>query len=216
MRVADRYLGHRDESDVAERLSDANPLRVVLSDTDRRRSRVRTETVDGVDLGIVVSRELGDGDVLETDDGALVVVELAAVDALVVDFSEADISATAAVAFGHAAGNRHWDLAVRGEEALFPVPDTRERMLDALAGELPEDVTTRFERVPPTTFGDAPEDHDHTHNGTEGTAHDHTHDGTEGTAHDHTHDGGTHAHRHDGTAHAHDHGGRTTGESPDE
>jgi len=218
MRVADRYLGHREESDVAARLADADPLRVVLSDTDRRRSRVRTETVDGVDLGIVVARELGDGDVLEADDGALVVVELAAVDALVVDFGDADISATAAVAFGHAAGNRHWDLAVRGDEALFPVPDTRDRMVDALAGEIPDGVTTRFEQVPPTTFGDTHADHEHTHGGTGEAAHGHTHSGSSGMDHDHTHGGRAHqhGHGHENITHAHDHGNRATGEAPDE
>ncbi|GGJ07838.1 hypothetical protein GCM10008995_17200 [Halobellus salinus] len=199
MRVADRYLGHREMPDIAARLSDAGPLRVVLSDTDRRRSRVRTETVDGADLGIVVPGELGD--VLETEDGALVVVELAAVDALVVDFGDADVDATAALAFGHAAGNRHWDMAVRGDEALFPVPDTRDRMLDALAGEVPDGVTTRFEQVPPTTFGDAPADHKHT---------------PEERAHDHTHGGGAHQHGHSHEERAHDHGNRATGEAPDE
>ena len=209
MRVADRYLGHREESEVAARLSDADPFRVVLSDTERRRSRVRTETVGGVDLGIVVSRELGDDDVLETDDGALVVVELAAVDALVVDFGDADISATAALAFGHATGNRHWDLAVRGDEALFPVPDTRDRMLDALAGEVPEGVTTRFEQVPPTTFGDTPADHEHTHGG---ETHGHTHGGDSETDHSHTHTD----HGHDHGSDVHDHDGRTDGEAPDE
>jgi urease accessory protein len=187
MLVAERYLGHRDDAGVAARLSEADPHRVVLSDTDRRRSRVRTETAEGADLGIVVAEELGDGDVLETAAGVLVVVELAAVDALVVDFGDADVPATTALAFGHAAGNRHWDLAVRGEEALFPVPDARERMLSALEGDLPAGVTTRFESVPPTTFDDG------------GTpAHDHSHSGA------HDHGGESHGHEHDG---AHDHGG---------
>jgi len=195
MLVADRYLGHCDDPDVGTRLAAGTPHRVVLSDTDRRRSRVRTETDDGSDLGIVVSRELGDGDVLETENGALVVVELAAIDALVVDFSDADVSATAALAFGHAAGNRHWNLAVRNGEALFPVPDTRERMLDALAGELPDGVTTRFERVPPTTFDDADSpDHEHGH----------------------THDDAEHAHSHGDSGHAHDHGIRTAEGGHDE
>ncbi|MGB9966386.1 urease accessory protein UreE [Halobacterium hubeiense] len=195
MLVADQYLGHRDDPDIGTRLAAGNPYRVVLSDTDRRRSRVRTETADGSDLGIVVSRELGDGDVLETEDGRLVVVELAAIDALVVDFSDADVSATAALAFGHAAGNRHWNLAVRNGEALFPVPDTRERMLDALAGELPDGVTTHFERVPPTTFDDtgAP-DHEHGH----------------------THDDTGHTHSHSDGGHAHDQGVRTAEEAHDE
>lgn len=194
MLVADHYLGHRDDHDVDSRLTE-DTHRVVLSDTDRRRSRVRTETVDGSDLGIVVSRELGDGDVVETEDGALVVVELASIDALVVDFGDADVSATAALEFGHAAGNRHWNLAVRGDEALFPVPDTRERMLDALAGELPAGVTTRFERVPPTTFDDA-----------------------DAPNHEHgpPHDDAEPAHAHDDSGHAHDHGVRTAEEAHDE
>lgn len=179
MLVADRYLGHREDDAVADRLADEDAHRVVLSDTDRRRSRVRTETPDGRDLGIVVSRELGDGDVLETGDGSLVVVELAAVDALVVEFADADVSPTAALEFGHATGNRHWDLAVRDGEALFPVPDTRERMLDALSDDLPDGVATRFERVPPTTFDDA-ESADHEH------AHDHSHSHGDG-AHSHDH-----------------------------
>jgi urease accessory protein len=197
MLVAERYLGHRDDEAVASRLAATDPLRVVLSDVDRRRSRVRTETVGGTDVGIVVARELGDGDVLETDDGALVVVELAAVDALVIDFDDADVSATAALAVGHAAGNRHWDLAVRGSEALFPVPDSRERMRSAIGGDLPPGVTTRFESVPPTTFDDGHvPDHGH---GEGGHAHDHGGDGDEHT-HDHEH--GEDARRHD-YAHSH-------------
>jgi len=176
MLLADQYLGHRDDATVASRLADAEPHYVVLSDTDRRRSRVRTETVEGADLGVVVSRELGDGDVLETAAGALVVVELACIDALVVDFTDVDVSATRALAFGHAAGNRHWDLALREGEALFPVPDSRERMMSALDGDLPAGATTRFESVPPTTFDerDSPE-HEHTHGEVEHVHDDHTH-----------------------------------------
>jgi len=169
MLVADTYVGHRDESDVAERLADADPAWVVLSDTDRRRSRVRTETEDGRDLGVVVGRELADGDVLETESGELAVVELAAVEALVLDFSNADVSALAALELGHAAGNRHWDLAVRDGEALFPMADSRERMVAAVADSLPEDVTVRTERVPPTTFDDGGSPADHSHD-------DHSHD----------------------------------------
>lgn len=183
MLVADQYLGHRDDPDIHEQLATENSHRVVLSDVDRRRSRVRTETVDGTDLGIIVSRELGDGDVLETEDGALVAVDLAAIEALIVDFSGTDVSATAALKFGHAAGNRHWNLAMRDNKALFPVPDTRERMLDALADEFPEGVTTRFEHVPPTTFDDA-------------DAPDHDHGRNNNTGHAHSHDDGVHSHDH--------------------
>ncbi|WP_226012085.1 urease accessory protein UreE [Halomicrobium salinisoli] len=195
MLVADAYLGHREDPDVAERLADADPARVVLSDVDRRRSRVRTETEDGRDLGVVVGRELADGDVLETESGDLVVVELAAVEALVLDFEDADVSATAALELGHAAGNRHWDLAVRDGEALFPMADSRERMEAAVADSLPDDVAVRTERVPPTTFDDggSPGGHEHSH----------------GDGHSHSHDSHSHDHSHGDHSHAHDHGIRT-------
>lgn len=203
MLLAEDHLGHRNDPTVASRVADADPHRVVLSDTERRRSRVRTETTDGVDLGVVVARELGDGDVLETADGDLVIVELASVEALVVEFGDADVPATEALAVGHAAGNRHWDLALREGAALFPVPDTRERMLSAIDGDLPAGVRTRFESVPPTTFDDGGPDHDHGAAGGAGDSHGYTH-GDESHSHTHgddghhTHSDGSHSHTHSG------------------
>lgn len=196
MLVADTYVGHRGDPSVAALLADADPHRVVLSDTERRRSRVRTETTDGRDVGVVVGRVLADGDVLATESGALVAVELASVEALVVDFSDADgVDATTAVALGHAAGNRHWDLAVRGAEVLFPATESRDRMEATLADALPAGATVRYEDVPPSTFDDA-SGPDHSHGGDSSHAHSH-----EDGEHAHGHGDGEHAHNHD---HAHD------------
>lgn len=164
MLVADTYLGNRSEDAVAARLAESDPATVVLSDTERQRSRVRTETTDGRELGVVVGDELAGGDVLETDDGTLVVVELAAIDVLVIDIDGSEMSPTAALDVGHALGNRHWDMALRDGEALFPVPDSRARMTAAVEEVLPAGVETRFESVPPTTFDDdAADDHGHSH-----------------------------------------------------
>ncbi len=154
MLVATTHLGHREDPGIATRLADTDPHRVVLSDTDRQRSRVRTETADGTEIGIVVATDLADGDVLETDAGDLVIVDLEAVDALVLDLSSADVRPLVALELGHTLGNRHWDLAVRDGRALFPVPDTRERMREAVTDELPEGIEPRFEAVPPTVFDD--------------------------------------------------------------
>ena len=187
MLVADTYLGHRDDDAVAEAVDASDYATVVLSDTERQRSRVRTETTAGRDLGIVVARDLADGDVLEAEDGTLVVVELAEIESLVLDFADSDISPATALELGHAVGNKHWNLAVRGQEALFPVTDSKERMEDTVADLLPGGVPTRYEHVSPTTFDDGGVDHTHG-NGT-------------------THDGGGHSHN--GTGHAHDHGVRT-------
>jgi urease accessory protein len=172
MLVADSYLGHEAESTVADRVAEtpAEQLhRTVLTDIERRRSRVRTRTTDGLDLGVVVARDLGDGDVLETDGEELVVVELEPVDAMVLDLADADVDAVAALELGHAVGNRHWDMVLRGSEALFPVPETRDRMRATVEGLLPAGLSPRFERVPATTFDDDGHDHSHEH------PHDHGH-----------------------------------------
>ncbi|KAA9395816.1 urease accessory protein UreE [Haloarcula sp. CBA1130] len=186
MLVADTYLGHHDDDSVAENLDASDCATVVLSDTERQRSRVRTETTDGRDLGIVVARDLADGDVLEAEDGSRIIIELAAIEALVLDFADSDVSPTEALELGHAVGNKHWTLATRDREALFPVTDSKERMEATVAELLPADVPTRYEHVPPTTFDDGGVDHTHGES-------------------DHTHDGG-HSH---GGGHAHDHGVRT-------
>jgi urease accessory protein len=166
MLVAETYVGHRSDETVAAELAEGTSgtdggdrpasghHRVVLTDTERRRSRVRTETIDGADLGIVVGRELADGDVLRTDAGDLVVVELAAVEALVVDLDGTADAPTAAAAFGHAVGNRHWDMAVRGTAVLFPTTDDRERMERFVREAAPPGAALDYEHVPPTTFDD--------------------------------------------------------------
>jgi urease accessory protein len=194
MLVANTYLGHRDDPAVAARLAGTDPERVFLSDTDRQRSRVRTETAAGRDLGVVVGNDLADGDILETEDGRLVVVELEPIVALVLDFAGTEIQPLAALELGHALGNRHWDLAVRESEALFPVTDSCERMQAAVADHLPEGVSTRFEDVPPTTFDDHAPGLDHSHTHGHGGEHDqvHTHDQS-----DHTHDAGDDGQVHD-------------------
>jgi urease accessory protein len=180
MLVADSRLGHRGEPAVADRLANEGSERVVLSDTDRRRSRVRTETEAGRDLGILVSRDLKDGDVLEADDGTLIVVELEAVTALVLDFQQADVSTLTGLRVGHVLGNRHWDLAIRDGTALVPLSESRERMLTLVADHLPDGVETRFEAVSPATFDDveptpSANDHDHSHDGSDRHSHDHDH-----------------------------------------
>lgn len=167
MLVADTYLGTRDDPTVAERLRTADPLTVVVDDTERRRSRFRTTAECGREVGVVVARDLDDGDVLDAD-GTPVVVRLEPIEALVVDFAGIDVPATTAVQVGHAVGNRHWSLAVRGEEVLLPVTDDRERMEAAVRPLLAEGADVEYAVVSPTTFDDAGNAHG-------GHGHDHAH-----------------------------------------
>ena len=176
MLVADSFLGHRADPAIADRLDSSDPLHVVLSDTDRRRSRVRTTTDDGRDLGIVIARDLADGDVLKSEDGTLVVVGLAPIEALVLDFTETDVPATMALQLGHAVGNRHWDLAVRGSEVLFPATDSHERM-ESVVGDTSLDHNHGDSNHPHMSL---PINGSHTHD--DGQAHSHDHAGVTRTA----------------------------------
>ena len=195
MLVAETFVGRIDDEAVAERVASGDPLRIEVDETERRRSRFRTSAEDGTDLGVVVARELRDGDVLSTGD-RLVVVSLEAVDAMVLDFAgvtDPDRTAvTTALELGHAVGNRHWDLAVEDGRAYLPLADTRERMETTVEPHLPDGVTVGYEAVPPTLFdeGDGPD-------------------------HAHSHDGGDHAHGHGAGGHGHtDHGVRTLDPKP--
>jgi len=188
MLVGDTYLGHREDPGIADRLDDGDHLTVTVDDTERRRSRVRTTATDGTDLGIVVSRELRDGDVLDAD-GTLVLVSLAATEALVVDFAGVEGStptALAALELGHAAGNRHWDLAVEGERAYLPLAEKRERMEDEIRPHLPDGATVDTDDVSPALFDGGDDGHGHAHG-------------------DHSHGAGGHAHSHGDGGHSHDH-----------
>ncbi|MFA1609707.1 urease accessory protein UreE [Halobellus rubicundus] len=203
MRLADTYLGHRDEV----RPDPDAALSVTLSDEERRRSRVRTETDSGEDIGIVVGETLADGDVLATDEGRPVLVSLASTTALVVDLADAvDADLTDALALGHAAGNRHWDLAVDGPRAYFPVTEDHERMEGEIRPLLPAGASIGYEDVSPALFdGDAPgtiATPDHSHSGAE-AGHGHSHGGSRG--HDHEHGHGDRAHGHDHSHGDHDH-----------
>lgn len=192
MLLADRFVGNvGDDADLAERLDRSEALAVTVSETERRRSRVRTTAEDGTDLGVVIGRELREGDVLAADD-TLVRVSLEPVGALVVDLGGIDIDASAvraALELGHHVGNRHWNLALDGEWAYFPVTDSRERMKAEVESVLPDGAVLDYDEVSPALFdeGDTAEahsrgpDHDDYHSHPHGEGHSH---GRDGHAHD--------------------------------
>lgn len=214
MLVADEFLGTLADEGVAGRVETGDPLTVTVDDTERRRSRFRTTADDGTDLGVVVGRELEDGDVLAAGD-RLVVVSLEPVDAMVVDFTgvaDPDRAAvTTALELGHAVGNRHWDLAIDGarNRAYMPVTDSRDRMEATVEPALPAGATIGYEAVPPTTFDESSGGHGHSHEHGPGHSHGPDSGHTRGDDSGHTHGDGTgHAHR-DGTGNANEHGVRS-------
>jgi urease accessory protein len=151
MLVAETVLGTTEDDDLAARVERADSLTVVVDSDQRRRSRFRTEASDGTEVGVTVGKTLADGDVLEADEH-LLVVRLDTVQAMILDLTSAAGPSAAAVALGHAIGNRHWEIAVRGAAVLLPVAESRDRMERAVAPHLPEGTTVRYEDVDPSLF----------------------------------------------------------------
>ncbi|EJN58127.1 urease accessory protein UreE [Halogranum rubrum] len=145
--------------------------RVVVDATTRRRSRFRTTTEIGTDLGVVVNSSDGlrPGDVLAVDDSdRLFVVEFEQETAVVVELPDGAMDTetlAAAVAFGHVVGNKHWDLAVDGGRVYVRVGADGPRVADELREHLLDGATLHHEQVDPTLFDTSGGgvDHDHTH-----------------------------------------------------
>ncbi|AQL43753.1 hypothetical protein BV210_14025 [Halorientalis sp. IM1011] len=194
MLVSESILGNvDDDADLrrsVESRHDSAVERVVLDERERRRSRIRTTTDAGTEIGIVVEDERGlrPGDVLVDDDERVVLVEFADREALVVGFAAGDAAAMArATELGHAVGNRHRDLAVRGDEVLIALDADGERTIEEVTAMLPAGAETRRENVDPTRFdGAGTADHEHGH-GDDGHDHGHGGDG-------HVHGSESHSH----------------------
>jgi urease accessory protein len=211
MHVYDTYVGNTEAAEALdEQLANQPTETVTIDDEQRRRSRFRAETAAGTEVGVVLGRILRDGDVLAVDgdaDAPCLRVALEPIEAMVVDLSAADDNLTAAVALGHAAGNRHWDMALRGEQALFPATEADERMRATVEPHLPDGATIAWDTVSPALFDDGGpgtglagghgQDHGHSHRhaGDHDHGHDHSHDTDQDHAADHSHDHGHHAHR---------------------
>ena len=156
MHVLDTYEGNAVDAQPDETIT--------VGGTERRRSRFRTTTDAGTEVGVAVGRTLRAGDVL-SGDGLVAVVELEPVEALAIDLSDAGGPMTAAVELGHAIGNRHWDLAVREGTVLVPLAESEERVRATVEPHLSEGATVDTESVSPSLFDDrGPGDHSgHTH-----------------------------------------------------
>ena len=175
MQVYDTYVGNVGDEELAV---EGQTETVTVNDEQRRRSRFRVETDEGTEVGVVIPRCLREGDVLATEgDGPALVVALDPIEAVVVDLADADAPLTSGVALGHAAGNRHWDMAVRGEAVLFPAPGSAERVQATLGEHLPDGAITRREAVSPALFDGGGPGHGGGHGHDHGHGHGHTHEG---------------------------------------
>ena len=213
MRRVDGVVGNADaDPDLADAIAAhrrAGTLEtVVLDDTQRKRSRFRTTTESGTDLGVLVDRpELSPDDVLVLDDDLAVVVAFERREAFVVDLPSETETGTA-IELGHRIGNQHWDIAIDDGTLYVPREADRSIIEETLGPYLPEGATIRYETVDAELFvdGGGGPDPGHSH-GAGGGGHDHA----GGQTHAHGASGHTHA-NHDHTEHGHsdhtqEHGG---------
>ncbi len=206
MKRIDGVLGnvHADTELDAERERHARngTLERVVIDADRRqRSRFRTTTDAGTDVGVVLDKPaLSIGDVLVREDDRMIVVAFEPLEALAVELPEpTSESLAAAVELGHRVGNQHWDLAL--EEGVVYVPLEADRhIVERVVADVVPGSTVREETVDAELFvtdldaepaGGGNVDHEHTH----GDESDHTHEHPHADEPDHTHDHG-HEHHH--------------------
>jgi urease accessory protein len=117
---------------------------------------------------VVVGHELRTGDILAAADESapLLEVEIEAIPAMALE-AAAFASAGAAASFGHAVGNRHWDLATQDRRTLLHPAAPKDRTIDTLAPHLP-DTEIEWETVPPDLFDRDDVGHAHAAHGEHG------------------------------------------------
>ncbi|MGH2412288.1 MAG: urease accessory protein UreE [Microcystaceae cyanobacterium] len=115
--LAETYLGNIAENpDLQARISWEQCLEVYLSQTDSRKGRIHTCSTSGIDVGIVKSRDwsLREGDVLETQQGKLLLVHLQEQKIMVLSFIELMSNRPLdLIHLGHVLGNHHWPILVQ-------------------------------------------------------------------------------------------------------
>lgn len=124
--LAQTYLGNSiEDASLGERIEKARSKErcweVYISQTDSRKGRIHAHTTTGVAVGIVKSRDwsLRQGDVLETQEGRLVLIHLQDQKVMVLSFTQPVTDrAIELVHLGHVLGNHHWPI-IRRDGKLY-------------------------------------------------------------------------------------------------
>ncbi|MBP5971761.1 urease accessory protein UreE [Brasilonema sp. CT11] len=119
--LAEIYLGNSKENvslseQIEKARSSALCWEVHISQTDSRKGRIHAHTTTGVAVGIVKSRDwaLREGDVLETEEGKLLLVHLQEQKVMVLSFTKPVTEhAIKLIHLGHVLGNHHWPIIVQ-------------------------------------------------------------------------------------------------------
>lgn len=132
--IAQTYLGNIQENvTLAEKLEGSKELclEVNLSQSDRGKGRIYTQSTSGMPVGIIKNRDwlLREGDMLETEQGKLLLVHIQTQELMVLSFSESVASnAIDLIHLGHVLGNHHYPIMVKDNKIYLQLIVDKERI----------------------------------------------------------------------------------------
>jgi urease accessory protein len=135
--LVESVLGNVNDPAWAARLATARVDSLPLDQWEAQKSRLRKQTVDGIEIALSLgrSRRLRDGDILHWDEPAAtaIVARIQLGEVMVVDLAElekepAELGLRSAVELGHAIGNQHWPAVVHGTRVYVPLTVDRKVM----------------------------------------------------------------------------------------
>ena len=153
MLVADTVLGNSYQGNhLHEKITFAkenNTLRrLFLSRTQMEKSRLRTKTEDGLEIGLSLEpgHVLHNGDVIEIDSHLIVVHQLPE-KVIRVNIPENEQSSNLLIQLGHIIGNRHRPISIANNSSvLFPIHDETElELFENLFHEIIHHITLNVE-----------------------------------------------------------------------
>lgn len=130
MLVADISVGNDDDPGLTACTKAANASTLSIDETELRCSCPPTMADNGIDLGVVVGRELRTGDVISADETQVLV----------------------ALEINHEVSNRHSNLAVDGSRTYLPHADSRKQREVEVRPHLSDGAIGDYDEVTPTLF----------------------------------------------------------------
>lgn len=132
--IAQTYLGNIQENiALAEKLETSKELclEVNLSPSDRRKGRIYTQSTSGIAVGIIKSRDwlLKEGDILETEQGKLLLVQIQSQELMVLSFNDSVVNnPIQLIHLGHVLGNHHYPIIVKDNKIYLQLIVDKEKI----------------------------------------------------------------------------------------
>lgn len=132
--IAQTYLGNIQENiALAEKLKVSQEicLEVNLSQSDRCKGRIYAQSTSGIAVGIIKSRDwlLREGDVLEIEQGKLLLVHIQSQELMVLSFSNSVVNnAIDLIHLGHVLGNHHYPIIVKNNKIYLQLIVDKEKI----------------------------------------------------------------------------------------